>query len=201
MVYRNSIKIFHASTRRMFINHTHYYTVKCQWQFNANVVSKDAGIPDVILCWQQVSLYRQMVLTENRHGDPHDAVCSTWSQGLFTLVIYYAIAIAITIRFKNGLYTHFWIAIPIQPIEKNRNHNRFYNRNRVKKCWCAWTPRFYPNLRQLLPLRYRMGCVCVVYCSRQESTSKSNCECNSSRNRKILTNRIRTKRTYVLQFF
>ena len=49
-------------------------------------------------------------------------------KGHFTHVVYYAIVIAITIRFKNGLCTifAFVIVIPIHPIEKNRN--RLINR-------------------------------------------------------------------------
>ena len=49
----------------------------------------------------------------------------------------------ITISFKNGLCTHFAVAvavaIPINPIEKNRNRNLIRNRNRVINCRCEWT--------------------------------------------------------------
>ena len=46
-------------------------------------------------------------------------------KGPFTAAIYYNIAIAIAIRFKNGLCTYFAIAIaiPNTHIEKNRNRN------------------------------------------------------------------------------
>ena len=47
----------------------------------------------------------------------------------------------ITISFKNGLCTHFTVAvaIPIHPIERNRNRNVIHNRNRVINCRCEWT--------------------------------------------------------------
>ena len=49
--------------------------------------------------------------------------------GPFTAEIYYAIAIVITIRFNNGLCTHFCDCDSYFPIEKKRYRNRVINRS------------------------------------------------------------------------
>ena len=63
--------------------------------------------------------------------------------GSFTHTIYYAITTVITIRFKNGLCTHFRNCDLYFPTQMNRNS--IHNRNRVINLSCEWTLKLYKS--------------------------------------------------------
>ena len=60
-------------------------------------------------------------------------------KGPFTPVINYANAIAVTIRFKNGLCTHFCDCDSYSSHTTEKNLNRICDRNRVINRSCEWT--------------------------------------------------------------